>query len=297
MLRVVILTLGIFMAGVAHGDPLDPLYRRIAKDLRQGKPLVITVHVALCDNNIIHCGGRGRGNGDQPGRNLYWGGAAGFRATFDHARRFYRRVHLDGGDGRVILQRVVYRHRVRRPSARWQRLGVTRAFDVLVVGLAYRGGRIADAIKGFFQQVALERGQTLKLGDKMVRYGGLGHVVGYAGHNYLMDAPALKPPRITRNAPVGFFALACLSAPYMARGLQGGSTHALLLTRSLMYPGAFTVDGLVRGISAAEPQRRVFLRGVQRYAAAQGRPERVIRWAFTHDGRPSFQRRYLGRRP
>ncbi len=39
------------------GDALDPLYDRIAADLKQGKPLVVTVHVALCDNNIIWCGG------------------------------------------------------------------------------------------------------------------------------------------------------------------------------------------------------------------------------------------------
>jgi len=42
---------------------LQPLYRRIAADLKQGKPLVVVdVHVALCDNDIIPCGRGGLGN-------------------------------------------------------------------------------------------------------------------------------------------------------------------------------------------------------------------------------------------
>ena len=45
-------------AAAAKNDPIDPLYRRIATDLRAGKPLVITVYVALCSNNAIACGSK-----------------------------------------------------------------------------------------------------------------------------------------------------------------------------------------------------------------------------------------------
>jgi hypothetical protein len=273
---------------------LDPLYRRIAADLQQGRPLVVTVHVALCDNGIIWCGGRGRGDGDAPRRNLYWGAAGGLRAFFDRARG-YRRVYLDSGDEKVILERVVYRLRVRRPSSRWRRLGVRKAFEVLLVGLAYRGSRIAAASDTFIRQVATEGGGTLRLADgRSVAFGGQGHLVGYAGHNHLMDTLDYRWPEVRRRQPLGYFALSCRNGPYLAPKLcaappsGGHGPRALLLTLSLMYPGAFTIDGLIRGVAAAEPQHEVFLRGVAQYARFQKRPQRVIRAAFIHDG----QRRY-----
>jgi hypothetical protein len=59
---------------VARADEpaLDALYDDVARDLAAGKPLVVEVEVALCDNTIITCGGRGLGDGDDLERNLYW---------------------------------------------------------------------------------------------------------------------------------------------------------------------------------------------------------------------------------
>jgi hypothetical protein len=279
-------------------DPLGPLYRRAAADLRRGQPLVATVHVALCDNSIIWCGGRGLGNGDAPARNLYWGKAAGLRAFFDRARGF-RRIHLDRGDGKTILERVVYRLRV-VPSARWRRLGVRRPFDLLLVGLAYRGTRIGVASDTFIRQVAGEVGDTLRLADgRTLSIGGSGHVVGYAGHNHLMDAFDYRFPARTRRRPLAYFALSCRNASYLMPTLyptaDGEGARAVLLTRTLMYPGTFTVAGLLRGIAAGETQHQVYLRGVEQYATFQKRPQRAIRAAFIHDGEARFRRRYGNR--
>lgn len=61
------------------------LYSCIAKDLNQGKPLVITVYVALCDwkhQGVIGVDGSPIANGDDPDRNLYWGGWEGLRGYF-----------------------------------------------------------------------------------------------------------------------------------------------------------------------------------------------------------------------
>jgi hypothetical protein len=277
-------------------DPLDPLRRRVAADLKEGKPLVATVHVALCDNRVIWCGRLG--NGDAAGRNLYWGAAAGLRAYFDHRRPVWRRIHLDKGDGEQVLERVVYRMHVRRPSGVWRRLGVNRPFEVLLVGLAHRGTRIGVANDTFVKQVATEQGETLKLSDgRTVAFGGKGHLVGYAGHDHLMDleySGGYKWPRRTRAQPLGFFILACRTALYFKNHLcdAGKGIRGLLLTRTLMYPGAFTIDGLLRGIAAGEGQHAVYMRGVRRYARFQKRPVRLIRGAFTHDGEKRFARRY-----
>ena len=121
------------------------------------------------------------------------------------------------------------------------------------------------------------------------------HVVGYAGHNHLMDEPGFPFLAVTRRPHLGYFALACRTAPYLGRPFRSARLHGLLLTRDLMYPGAFTIDGLVRGLAAGEPQHHVWLRGVKKYARFQKRPVGVIRRAFIHDGEARFQRRYCGR--
>lgn len=284
--------------GVARAAPaedgLSPLYRRIAEDLAAGRPLVATVHVALCDNNTIACGTAALGNGDAPARNLYWGGAAGLRAFFDRARG-WKRVHLDRGDGGDVLQRVVYRRRVRRARGALRRAGVKGPFEVYLVALAWRGAAIARATDAFICQVLGER-TLLELrlaGGQTLRAGGAGHLVGYAGHDHLMDRLRPYPfPRPTRKAPLGFFALACHTASYFGAGLRAPAARALLMTRSLMYPGAFTIAGLLQGIARGEAQQEVFRRGAAAYARYQKRPERLIRRVFTHDGRASYRRRY-----
>lgn len=274
-------------------DPLAALYTRVARDLQAGKPLVVTVHVALCDNRAIACGTAARGDGGKPRRNLYWGGAAGFRAFFDHQRR-YKRVFLDHGDGKIILERAVYRLHVRRPSAAWRRRGVTKAFDVYLVGLAYRGLQIGRAMDALISQVSQEGDKStlrLKEGTRL-DIGAASHVIGYAGHNHLMDVTRYSWPPWRRKTPVGYFALACMTAPYLGPHLSGHSARGILLTRTLMYPGAFTVYGLVQGLAAGAGQRGVFRRGADAYARYQKRPPRRIRVAFTHDARASFRRRY-----
>jgi hypothetical protein len=289
---VVVLGLIAQSAAAQTEEPLAPLYRRIARDLGAGRPLVVTAHVALCDNGIIWCGYRGMGDGDRPRRNLYWGGA-GLRAWFDRAAAGYRRVHLDAGDGETVLERAVWRRSV-RPSAAWRRLGVEKPFEVLLVAIAYRGKRIREATDAFVREVAAERGGELRLRDgRSLEIGGRGHVVGYLGHNHLMEAWDYRFPASSRKAPLGYFALSCLNAPYLARPLRSRATRALLVTQSLMFPGPFVVEGLLAGLAAGAPQREVYARGVELYARHQKRPERAIRWAFLHDGERRFARRYL----
>lgn len=301
LLILLVPTLLAAAAKPAHADGLDPLYDRIAVDLRAGKPLVVTLHVALCDSSIIPCGNRTLGNGDAPGKNLYWGGAAGLRAFFDY-RRAYQRIFKDGGDGKVILERVVYRLRVRRPSARWRRRGVKGGFELLVVGLAYRGKQISRAMAALVAQVSRDEelsttsklaGGSLKLPDgRVIPIGARGHVVGYAGHNHLMDVTDFRWPSRTRKRALGYFALACLTAEYLAPQLSKlASARALLLTRSLMYPGAFTIDGLVRGLAEGALEADVFRRGADAYAHFQKRPKGRIRFVFTHQGRKGFWQR------
>jgi hypothetical protein len=294
-LLIVMLLAGVLCSprvAVAKSNLLGPLYKRVVADIAAKKPIVVTVHVALCDNSIINCGSKTMGNGDDPKRNLYWGGAAGFRAYFRIARGF-RRIHLDKGDGKVVLERAVYRLRVKRPSWFWRSRGVKGGFEVLVVGLAYRGAKIARAMDAFIKDVSDDKhGGTLKLSDgRTIAIGGRGHLVGYAGHNHLMDVPFYRFPKQTRRSPVGYFGLACMTAQYLASKLRGPA-FPLLLTRILMYPGAFTIGGLVRGFAKGGSARAVFRAGADSYARDQKRKKQKVRIWFTYCGKRSFLRRY-----
>jgi hypothetical protein len=289
-----ILLFFIIVGGLPHtaaGAPNDlrELYSRIAADLKAGKPVIVTVHVALCDNNTINCGTRPHGDGDQPKKNLYWGGAAGFRAYFNW-RRPFRRIHQDNGDGDVVLERVVYRYRVKRSNARLKRLGIKKAFDIYLVGLAYRGRHIGKANLGFIKHVQDGKlSRRIKIDDKItIDYGRGAHVIGYAGHNHMMDVTHFSFPPSTRQEAAGFFALSCINAPYLSELTIPKSSYGLLLTRTLMYPGAFTIEGIVEGVAKGESMERIRRRAVGYYAKYQHRPVSVIGKLFVHEASRRF---------
>src|SRR3954467_14215609 len=76
---------------------LDDLTDRVIADLAAGKPLVVEVHVPLCDNPIIRCGNPKLGDGDNPETNLYWSTTPGFGEWFSH-HDWKRAVKLGPGD-------------------------------------------------------------------------------------------------------------------------------------------------------------------------------------------------------
>src|SRR6188768_4374853 len=64
------------------GRWLSSLYDDMAPELAAGRPLVVQVHVPLCDNDVLRCG-RGRlGDGEDADGNLYWATSGGFRGWF-----------------------------------------------------------------------------------------------------------------------------------------------------------------------------------------------------------------------
>src|SRR5262245_1579475 len=94
-LAIGLLALAVFTTS-ARADPsdewLDGLYDTVAKDLAAGKPLVVQVHVPLCDNDILRCGGHGLGDGDNPDTNLYWATSGGFRGWFKRKGSGWKKV-------------------------------------------------------------------------------------------------------------------------------------------------------------------------------------------------------------
>ena len=82
-------------------DWLGGLTDRVIEDLAAGKPLVVEVHVPLCDSSIIACGNAKLGDGDNPDTNLYWSTTPGFGEWFARRGSGWKRIakHAAGETG------------------------------------------------------------------------------------------------------------------------------------------------------------------------------------------------------
>ena len=226
-----VLALAVVAAGPARADDAGA---RVRADARAGKPLVVHVVVALCDN--VHQGivpvPPHLGRGDDPGGNLYWGARYGVRGYLDRAAG-WKRVSLENQPAPGVLERAVY-------SAQ---LKGARAY---LVAEAWDGSRIRDAIARFLEMAAGRQPETLRVAGEAVAAGGQSHVVAFIGHNGLMDFEAPRvdagPPTPARAAIV----LACASRPYFADLLQRAGASPLVLTTGLMAPEAYALEAAVR---------------------------------------------------
>jgi len=100
----------------------------------QNVPRVIHVFVALADNK--HQGivpvPAAIGNGDDPGRNLYWGAGGGVKTFFAKSKEW--ELIWTGKPLPPILERCIFKH---------------RTANVYLVADAYQGAQIQQAIASF----------------------------------------------------------------------------------------------------------------------------------------------------
>ncbi len=240
-------------------------------DIQSGHPLVIRVVVPLCSNEQIWCGAGFAGQPGKPATNLYWGAIFGARRFFERKRSVWSRVELSSGDG-VVLERAVYRREV--PASRWG-LSRTEPVEQIAVLEAIHGASIDDAVRRFWQTAT--RGGEISFQhegkSRTVRV----HVMGYVGHNRLMDGIAF-PPRLPAAPgppqPVPSFVLACNSEGYFTRPLTSAGSMPLVMTRTLMAPEGYVLDAVLRGLGENDSPTELRRRAIRAYAAWQRIPER-----------------------
>jgi hypothetical protein len=219
---------------------------RMDQDVAAGRALVAHVVVALVDNE--HQGivpvPAALGDGAAPRSNLYWGALYGVRTHF-RGQRSWRALPIEPARDPRVLDRALFQLSVER--------GGTRA-KVFLVAEAWKGERIADAIRHFLE---LNRGghvERLSIEGQEFEAGGAAHVVAFIGHNGLMDfAPPELQPAPASSHPRASIVLACFSGDYFTPLL---ATHSvpLLTTNGLMAPEAYTLDAALRSwFSGASP--------------------------------------------
>lgn len=247
---------------------LGALYDDVAADLARGRPLVVLVHVPLCDNDVLRCGNARLGDGEDLTHNLYWATSGGFVGWFGRKGSGWKEVHRSAaGPSPDVLETRTWRRRV-APAVALRARGVTRPFEVRVVAHAWRGEAIGAAMQAF--------------ADDLYGAGGP-RLVAFVGHNGWMDVDDFTWPTAPANAPRrGVIAIACITEDYLVPAVPSARRVPLLFTRSLLFAGAHAFEGAVSGFAGGASLGGIREGAVRAYAAGQKKSLPRVRAAFTN---------------
>jgi hypothetical protein len=263
---------------------LDGLSEAVIADLAAGKPLVVQVHVPLCDNDILACGNAKLGDGDNPDTNLYWATTPGFGAWFTRKKSGWKQV-LDGDGATVgdedVLDVRVFRRRIAASRA-WRAAGAPKHFDMYVVAFAWRGEAIDRALDAYAADLYGTAARSLRLDDGVeLAAGGAARIVAYVGHNRLMDLDRYEWPDASGEAK-GAIAIACHTAAYMEDDVPAASRVPLLLTRDFLFANAAPLDAAVVAFAEGGSYAAIREAAAAAYAGVQKREVKKVRGAFTN---------------
>jgi len=261
---------------------------RVIADLAAGKPLVVQVHVPLCEGTIIACGNPRLGDGDRPAGNLYWATTEGFLGWFNRKGGGWKQVLVgDGsaiGDERVLDLRV-WRRELATPAA-WRAAGAPARFTMVVVAQAWRGVEIDAALARYAEDLYGAHAQAIALPDgTTIAAGGDAHVVAYVGHNRLMDLATFDWRAVAKRGDDrsrGVVAIACHTAPYMQDVVPGPRQVPLMLTRDYMLASAAALEGTALAYARGGDYAAIRRGGAQGYADGGKKPLRRVFGAFSN---------------
>ena len=225
----------------------------------QERARVVRVFVALADN--AHQGivpvPAALGNGDDPGRNLYWGAAYGVRAYFRKSAEWKEIAVLQNPSTSVLERTVFY----------------NASQNVYLVADAYRGRDIKDAIVDFFRAAAgLNKEKAIRgkgANGTEIEISLQPDLAVYVGHDGLMDFALEKKFEGEAAGEREAIVLACASKGYFGPNLRPTRARPILWTTGLMAPEAYTLKDALDGWMARETPEQIRERAAKAYAKYQ----------------------------
>jgi hypothetical protein len=219
------------------------------------KERVVHLLVALCDNQYqgIVKVPAGIGNGQEPRNNLYWGAGYGVRTHFDRAAEWVR-VPCAKPSEPHILERALWKH---RDSA------------VYLVADAYDGRNIREATEDLLRFASGAGRSMVNVGGRSIAVGGGADLIGYVGHDGLMDFTLDVSYAAQDGRKRETLILACISKRYFAPHVRHTGASPLLWTTGLMAPEAYTVKAALQGWVLDEPGEAIRERAAQAYNTYQ----------------------------
>jgi hypothetical protein len=104
--------------------------------------------------------------------------------------------------------------------------------------------------------------------------------LAFIGHNGLMDFQLPFPNNKRQGKPVPATVLCCMSDSYFTAGLRQAGAEPVLMTKQLMYPGAFLLHAALEGWLRGEKSPQLLDRAARAYAANQGISAKAARGIF-----------------
>lgn len=214
----------------------------------------IHVFVALCDNKyqgIVPVPEK-IGNGQDPNTNLYWGCGYGIRTYFKKSKewKLVKTIKQDT----LILERLVFKHATK---------------NCYLVADAYNGQYIKQCTQHFLAAANGAEKDTFTVDGKTLGISGNSSLVGYIGHDGLMDFDISGAYKNTDGKTRDAIILACFSKRYFAQHLDRSKVNPLVWTTHLMCPEAYTIHDAITGYLAGEGNAAVRKRAVSAYARYQ----------------------------
>ena len=279
---LILLALAAPAAASTTEDWLGGLTDRVIDDLRAGKPLVVEVHVPLCDSSIIACGNAKLGDGDNPATNLYWSTTPGFGAWFARKGSGWQRAlatTTQTGDSDVLALHV-YRRTLATPAA-WRKRGAPKRFELDIVVRAWRGKAIDRALAAYADDISGKGARTVKLASGELAAGGAAQLVAFVGHNRLMDLESFEWPAPGARAK-GAIAIACDTAPYMKKQVSAPTRVPLLMTSDLLFANAAPLEAAVLAFASGAGYAQIRRDAATAYAGVRKRSVAHVLGAFTN---------------
>ncbi|HUS28941.1 MAG TPA: hypothetical protein VMZ53_10530 [Kofleriaceae bacterium] len=266
-------------------DWFDGLTAKVIEDVKAGKPLVVEVHVPLCDNEFTRCGNAKLGDGDNPETNLYWSTTPGLGVWFARKAGGWQRVFhaTDGKDtgDKDVLELHVYRRTI-TTSAAWRKLGAPKSYEVDLVVHGWRGSAIDRALAAYASDVSGEGTRTITLANKTeIAAGGAARIVAFVGHNRLMDLDKFEWPKPGADIK-GTIAIACHTKSYMKEDVPAASRVPLLMTNDFLFSNAAPLEAAVLAFARGGGYAAIRKDAATAYAGVQKRDVKRVIGAFTN---------------
>lgn len=203
--------------------------QRLQAKIDAGKALFVHVLVPLCDNE--HQGivptSASLGNGMSTKSNLYWATSKGMKRYFKE-QQDWKLLQTFSNPNEHVLERVIFERQFENGAV------------VKMIVDAYRGDRMEACLVDYFASLAGTKTPDAEVEGTY----GMADLVAFNGHNGLMDVHVSAPKNFderTKDAVV----IACVSGSYFRPELERCGGYPLVLTKSLLYPGAPVMDEVI----------------------------------------------------
>lgn len=109
----------------------------------------------------------------------------------------------------------------------------------------------------------------ITINDKQLGVGGNSNLVGYIGHNGLMDFQIKEKFENNNKVKRDVIVLACFSKKYFETHLQNSNVNTLVWTTGLMAPEAYTIHDAITGYLNGESNDAINIRSAKAYSKFQ----------------------------